>query len=35
MKTTLEPNILILQLAQLIQDDKDRQKFIDQASKLI
>jgi len=35
MKTTLEPNALIMQLARQIPEEKERQKFIEQASRLI
>jgi serine/threonine-protein kinase len=35
MQTTLEPHSLIVQLAQQITDERDRQEFIDQASRLI
>ena len=35
MKSTLEPNALIVQLARQIPEEKERQKFIDQASRLI
>lgn len=35
MKTTLDPHTLIVQLAQQITDERDRQEFIDQASRLI
>jgi eukaryotic-like serine/threonine-protein kinase len=35
MKTTLEPNALLLQLAKQIPDEKERKKFLEQASRLI
>jgi len=34
MKSTLEPNALIAQLAQQIPDEKERKKFVEQAGKL-
>lgn len=35
MKTTLEPNALLLQLAKQIPDEKERKTFLEQASRLI